>query len=89
MSRKNKWRTRGAIQFKRETRRYHDGTPSGGDVLFIRIRGKACVFATTEPSDSIINRPGQVWANDGLYFCKPAVIVAKQLRAALHARAMR
>jgi hypothetical protein len=85
MSLKNKWRTRGALQFRRETRRFTDGSPYGGDVLFIRIRGKACVIATT--GDDAISRPGQIWCNDGLYFCKPHVAAAKQLRAALHAKA--
>jgi hypothetical protein len=48
-SRKNKWRKRGALEFKRETKRYSDGTPWGHDVLFVRIKGKAC--AIVEPCD--------------------------------------
>jgi hypothetical protein len=43
MSRKNKWRRRGRLEFRRETSRYSDGTPEGGDRLFVRIKGKACV----------------------------------------------
>jgi len=86
MSRKNKWRTRGKLQFRRETRRYSDGSLMVGcDVLYIRIRGKACVFATLEP----VKGPGTgFWANDGLYF-KPTspVQAANQLRRALYRQA--
>jgi hypothetical protein len=88
MSRKNKWRTRGALQFKRVTNRYSDGTSYGNDILFIRIRGKACVTAYSNcEADGAICRPGKIWANDGLYFCKSPVIAAKQLRRALHVKA--
>lgn len=48
-SRKNKWRKCGALEFRRETKRYDDGTPWGHDVLFVRIKGKAC--AVIEPFD--------------------------------------
>lgn len=80
MSRKNKWRKRGALEFKRESVRYHDGTiwPER-DVLFIRIRGKACVYSTLDT--------GECWHNDGLYFRAPAVKAAKQMRRALYRRA--
>lgn len=36
MSRKNKWRRCGGLEFRRETQRYDDGTPTGGDVLWVR-----------------------------------------------------
>lgn len=36
MSKKNKWRRCGGLEFRRETQRYDDGTPTGGDVLWIR-----------------------------------------------------
>lgn len=65
MSLKNKWRKRGSIQFRRETRRLSDGTPDG-DVLFVRVKGKACVFAILAPSFPY-NRV-ELWGNDGLYF---------------------
>jgi hypothetical protein len=57
----------------------------GGDVLFVRIKKKACVFATT--GDKEIARPGKIWANDGLYFCETPLIAAKRLRSELHRRA--
>lgn len=57
-SRKNKWRGRkGAVQFRRETKRYHDGTPWGIDVLYVRIAGKAC--AVVEPFDWKAVAPGK------------------------------
>lgn len=46
-SRKNKWRSRGRLQFKRETKRYSDGTPWGHDILFVRVRKQDC--ALVEP----------------------------------------
>lgn len=80
MSRKNKWRRRGVLEFKRESGRYSDGTLwPGKDVLFIRIKGRACVF-------SILER-GECWPNDGLYFRAPAVKAAKQMRRELHRQA--
>ena len=49
-SRKNVWRGKlGALQFRRETKRYSDGTPYGCDVLYIRVKGKFC--ATVERFD--------------------------------------
>ena len=87
MSLKNKWRSRGSLQFRRESARYSDGSvQSGMDVLYIRIKGKACVTASfdkgTGPATGL-------WGNDGLYF-KPinAVIAGKHLRRALHRRAI-
>ena len=85
MSLKNKWRKRGRIEFRRETRRLSDGTPDG-DVLFIRVRKKACVTATLGPRfpDNVV----ELWANDGLYFRpRHAVHAGRQLHAALIARA--
>lgn len=41
-SHKNKWRKAGRFEFRRETKRYHDGTPWGCDVLFVRIRRVGC-----------------------------------------------
>lgn len=42
-SRKNTWRGKaGQLQFKRETKRYSDGTPWGCDVLYVRIKGRFC-----------------------------------------------
>lgn len=49
MGKKNVWRKCGRLEFRRETKRYSDGTPWGNDVLFIRIRKKACAFV--EPFD--------------------------------------
>lgn len=48
-SKKNKWRRCGRLEFKRETKRYSDGTPWGHDVLYVRIRKCACVVI--EPMD--------------------------------------
>ena len=48
-SRKNVWRRRGALEFRRETKRYSDGTPWGCDVLYIRVKRRAC--AVVEPFD--------------------------------------
>jgi len=48
-SRKNKWRRCGRLEFRRETKRYSDGTPWGHDVLYIRVRRVAC--AVVEPWD--------------------------------------
>lgn len=44
MSRKNKWRRRGRLEFRRETARLSDGTLENYDVLYVRIRRKACVI---------------------------------------------
>lgn len=55
--RKNKWRTVGRFQFRRETKRFSDGTPEGHDILWIRIPGKACVFV--EPFDWKAAAPGK------------------------------
>jgi hypothetical protein len=56
-SKKNKWRGRkGEIQFRRETKRYSDGTPWGKDVLFIRIAGVECCHV--EPKEI----PGATYA---------------------------
>ncbi len=41
-SRKNKWRKRGRLEFRRESGRYHDGTQTGQDVLYVRVKGVAC-----------------------------------------------
>lgn len=77
MSLKNKWRRRGRLEFRRETGRYHDGSIwPGKDVLFIRIRRKACVFSTLDS--------GEAWHNDGLYFRASAVKAAKQMRRKLY-----
>lgn len=50
-SRKNKWRKRGRLEFRRETKRFSDGSPwsPATDILFVRIKGKAC--STVEPFD--------------------------------------
>lgn len=48
-SKKNTWRTRGRFQFRRETKRYSDGSPWGCDLLYIRVRKVAC--AIVEPFD--------------------------------------
>ena len=85
MSRKNQWRKAGRLQFRRETSRLSDGTPDG-DVLFIRIHRRACVFATLGPVPP--HEEIQFWANDGLYF-KPVnpVQAANRMRAALYRKA--
>jgi hypothetical protein len=54
-SRKNKWRKRGRLEFRRETKRYHDGTPWGHDVLYVRIKRVAC--AVIEPWDGPSSNP--------------------------------
>ncbi len=46
---KNKWRKRGRLEFRRETKRYSDGTPWGHDVLYIRVRKHDC--AIVEPCE--------------------------------------
>ncbi len=51
-SKKNVWRgPKGGLQFRRETKRYSDGTPWGHDVLFVRVRRKACVVFEPFHSD--------------------------------------
>lgn len=56
-SKKNVWRRAGRIEFRRETKRYSDGSPWGCDTLFIRIKGKAC--AVVEPFDWSHLKTGQ------------------------------
>jgi hypothetical protein len=56
-SKKNKWRKRGQFEFRRETKRYSDGTPWGCDVLFVRVRKVAC--AIVEPFDWKACAPGK------------------------------
>lgn len=48
-SKKNKWRKRGRLEFRRETKRFSDGSPWSPpcDVLYIRVRKVAC--AVVEP----------------------------------------
>lgn len=42
-SRKNVWRGKvGQLQFRRETKRYSDGSAWGCDVLYVRVKGKFC-----------------------------------------------
>jgi len=53
-SRKNVWRRRGRLEFRRETARYSDGSPRGNDILYVRVRKVACVIVepfTAEWSD--------------------------------------
>jgi hypothetical protein len=52
-SKKNVWRGKsGGLQFRRETKRYSDGTPWGCDALYVRIKGKfCCVIEPFEWSD--------------------------------------
>ena len=85
MSLKNKWRKRGRLEFRRETARYSDRTCwIGKDILFIRIRKHACVFATFDSEPAVVTG---LWANDGLYF-KPrnAIHCANRLMASLRVR---
>lgn len=83
----NYWRRRGNLEFRRETKRLSDGTPwgNGAETLFIRIRGKACVFVGTDPGTG----PGKgTYANDGVYFkVTNPVQAARQLRTALYRKA--
>jgi hypothetical protein len=82
MSKKNKWRTRGRLQFRRETKRYSDGTPWGCDVLFIRRRGIAC--AVVEPFDWDSAAPGKrLSVLTGTYRAANAVEAAKLARGYL------
>lgn len=89
MSRKNIWRTRGQLQFQRKTCRYYDGTPKGEDVLYVRIRGAACVYCYS--GEMVINdhvyKPGHIWGSEAL--SAPPIRMAKQLRRALHVKANR
>jgi hypothetical protein len=80
----NVWRKAGRIEFRRETRRLHDGTPwgDGAEILYCRIRGKAGAFAGMDAKGT------PAWFNDGTYFKPRNVIVgAKQLRRSLLDRA--
>src|SRR5262245_47173655 len=44
VSRRNKWRRRGRLEFRRETARLSDGTLEKHDILIVRIKRKACVI---------------------------------------------
>ena len=81
-SRKNKWRKRGRLEFKRETARFSDGSPMGHDTLFIRIRKKACVIV--QPFDlashGIASEPHRVSVLVGTYR------IARPTKAANYAR---
>lgn len=58
-SKKNKWRKRGRLEFRRETKRFSDGSPwePRTDVLYIRVRRVAC--AIVEPFDWRGTAPGK------------------------------
>lgn len=57
-SRKNKWRKIGdEIEVRRESKRYSDGSLWGVDVLYIRIKGRAC--AVVEPFEWGACAPGK------------------------------
>jgi len=87
MSLKNRWRKLGRIEFRRETRRLSDGTPDG-DVLYIRVRGRACVTASMIPRAIDGSGSLELWGNDGLNFRpRGPVHAARQLHAALIRRA--
>lgn len=45
-SKKNKWRKRGRLEFRRETARYSDGTSMGEDRLFVRVRKVDCAIVS-------------------------------------------
>jgi hypothetical protein len=77
-SRKNKWRKRGRLEFRRETARYSDRTPMGYDTLYVRIRKVACVIV--QPFESTSYGPNQVSVLLGTYR------IARPAKAANYAR---
>ena len=81
-SRKNKWRTVGKLQFRRETKRYTDGTPWGCDVLYVRRKGVAC--AVVEPFDWEACAPGKTLSVlCGTYRAATAIEAAHMVKAYL------
>jgi hypothetical protein len=82
MLRKNKWRRAGRFEFRRESGRYSDGTPDGRDVLFVRIKGVACCYAST-PYPESEGLSARIYYNDGLYFTGSPIKAAHKFRAAM------
>jgi hypothetical protein len=81
-SKKNKWRKCGRLEFMRETKRYSDGTAWGHDVLFIRIKGKACAFV--EPFDwSFKGTKETLCIHTGTYEAATPLTAARRIRAYL------
>lgn len=80
-SKKNVWRGKaGGLQFRRETKRYSDGTPWGKDVLYIRVKGKFCFFL--EPFDWGDVAPNKTIALfTGTYSAASPIQAAKIIRA--------
>jgi len=84
-SRKNKWRTAGRFQFRRETKRYSDGSPWGCDTLFVRIKGRACT--SIEPFQWGAVRPGcTLCVSVGTYRAATPISAARMARQYLLAR---
>lgn len=84
-SRKNQWRKRGLLEFRRETKRHDDGTPWGHDVLYVRVHRKACVVI--EPFTWGVCAPGKtVSLLANTYSAHTPVTAAKYARRYLIAR---
>jgi hypothetical protein len=81
VSRKNTWRSSGRFQFRRESGRYSDGTLDGRDILYVRIKGVGCCFASTPYPEN--PKLGTAYNDGGLYFSADPVRAAKQFRFAL------
>ena len=65
-SKKNKWRGRkGGIQFRRETKRFSDGTPwdPATDVLYIRVAGRDCYYVEPITGLNADYYKGKMWVS--------------------------
>lgn len=86
-SRKNKWRRRGRLEFRRETKRYHDGTPWGHDILYVRIHRKGCVIVEPFKLDNPVSDWPPLSVLCGTYRLGKAGEVAHLAREYLNYRA--
>lgn len=79
--RKNVWRRAGPFEFKRETKRFSDGSPwvPATDTLFIRIRKVAC--STVETFDWKTCAPGKTLCISlGTYRAAAPIEAARKIR---------
>lgn len=86
-SKKNKWRRRGRLEFRRETKRFYDGSPwePRCDVLYVRIRGIAC--GVVESFDWQATAPGKtLCVLTEVYSAARPVEAAHRIRAYLRER---
>lgn len=82
-SRKNKWRRRGRFEFRRETKRFSDGSPwvPATDILYIRIHRVGC--AVVEPNQSLpskVTRDSSLWVLHDIYRATSPIPAAHSIR---------